>query len=161
MVDFAKRNAERAGVAHAIELRGGDALQRMPPGDTPGVMLVNPPYGERIETAGVAGTSRRGVRSPETLDEDIYMDSRPLAGRESGQVEDGGDFFNQLARHWKNNYAGWRAWVLTPDLKLPGRMRLKESRKVPMWNGPIECRMFRFDMQAGSMRTKTEIPARE
>jgi len=37
-------------------------------------------------------------------------------------------------------------------LKLPGRMRLKESRKVPMWNGPIECRMFHFDMLAGSAR---------
>jgi putative N6-adenine-specific DNA methylase len=31
-------------------------------------------------------------------------------------------------------------------------MRLKESRKVPRWNGPIECRMFRFDLQAGSAR---------
>jgi len=152
MVDFAKRNAERAGVAHAIELRGGDALQRMPPGDTAGVMLVNPPYGERIETAGVAGISRRGVRTAETFDDEHEADSSPKAGRESGQVEDGGDFFNQLASHWKKNYAGWRAWVLTPDLKLPGRMRLKESRKVPMWNGPIECRMFRFDLQAGSAR---------
>jgi putative N6-adenine-specific DNA methylase len=73
-----------------------------------------------------------------------------LAGRESGQVQDGGDFFLQLASHWKKHYAGWRAWVLTPDLKLPGRMRLKESRKVPMWNGPIECRLFRFDMRAAS-----------
>jgi len=152
MVDFAKRNAERASVAHVIELRGGDALQRMPPGDLPGVMLVNPPYGERIETAGVAGTSRRGVRTAETFDDEHETDSSPKAGRESGHVEDGGDFFNQLASHWKKNYAGWRAWVLTPDLKLPGRMRLKESRKVPMWNGPIECRMFRFDLQAGSAR---------
>jgi putative N6-adenine-specific DNA methylase len=42
--------------------------------------------------------------------------------------------------------------MLTPDLKLPGRMRLKESRRVPMWNGPIECRLFRFDLQAGSLR---------
>jgi putative N6-adenine-specific DNA methylase len=67
-------------------------------------------------------------------------------------VEDGGEFFSQLASHWKKNYAGWRAWVLTPDLKLPGRMRLKESRRVPMWNGPIECRMFRFDLMAGSAR---------
>jgi putative N6-adenine-specific DNA methylase len=25
---------------------------------------------------------------------------------------------------------------------------------VPMWNGPIECRMFRFDLRAGSMRNK-------
>jgi hypothetical protein len=42
--------------------------------------------------------------------------------------------------------------VLTPDLKLPSRMRLKESRRVPMWNGPIECRLFRFDMVRGSAR---------
>jgi putative N6-adenine-specific DNA methylase len=31
-------------------------------------------------------------------------------------------------------------------------MRLKESRRVPMWNGPLECRLFRFDMVAGSAR---------
>ncbi len=37
-------------------------------------------------------------------------------------------------------------------MKLPGRMRLKEARRVPMWNGPIECRLFRFDLVAGSMR---------
>ena len=66
----------------------------------------------------------------------------------------GGDFFVQLASHWKKNYTGWSAWVLTPDLKLPGRMRLKESRRVPMWNGPIECRMFRFDLMKGSVRDK-------
>jgi putative N6-adenine-specific DNA methylase len=128
MVDFAQRNAERAGVAHALVLRGGDALQRMPPCEGAGVMLLNPPYGERIEVAGVAGA------------------------REQAQVTDGGDFFVQLASHWKKNYSGWSAGVLTPDLKLPGRMRLKESRRVPMWNGPIECRLFRFDLAAGSMR---------
>ena len=133
MVDFAQRNAERAGVDHVVQLRGGDALQRMPPSETPGVMLVNPPYGERIEAAGIAG-------------------------RESAQTEDGGDFFTQLAAHWKANYAGWSAWVLSPDMKLPSRMRLKESRRVPMWNGPIECRLFRFDMVKGSARK--DAPAR-
>jgi len=163
MVDFAKRNAERAGVAHAIELRGGDALQRMPPGHTPGIMLVNPPYGERIETAGVAGSSKRGFRADHSpsFDDDADPGANPKTGRETGQVQDGGDFFTQLASHWKKNYVGWRAWVLTPDLKLPGRMRLKESRKVPMWNGPIECRMFRFELQAGSMRTETPVSGRE
>ena len=132
MVDFATRNAGRAGVADVVQFRGGDALQRVPPTDAPGVMLLNPPYGERIETAGVAG--------------------RTQGGRERAQTEDGGDFFNQLAAHWKKNYPGWTAWILTPDLKLPSRMRLKESRRVPMWNGPIECRLFRFDMVRGSAR---------
>ena len=44
--------------------------------------------------------------------------------------------------------------MLTPDAKLPGRMRLKESRRVPLWNGPIECRLLRFDMVRGSARDK-------
>ena len=134
MVDFARRNAERAGVAQAIDLRGGDALQRMPPSETPGVMLLNPPYGERIAAAGVAGQKAA------------------LRVREHAQGEDGGEvdaFFERLASHWKKHYAGWQAWMLTPDLKLPGKMRLKESRRVPLWNGPIECRLFRFDLVAG------------
>ena len=75
-------------------------------------------------------------------------------GREEAHTEDGGEFFAQLAAHWKKNYSGWTAWMLTPDLKLPSKMRLKESRRVPMWNGPIECRMFRFDMIKGAVRDR-------
>ena len=148
MVDFAQRNAQRAGVAHAIELRGGDALQRMPPSDTPGVMLLNPPYGERIAAAGVAGT-RAADRASHR---EHPREQRQEGGRESAQLADGGesgDFFAQLASHWKKHYPGWSAWLLTPDLKLPGKMRFKESRRVPLWNGPIECRLFRFDLVAG------------
>ena len=194
MVDFAERNAERAGVANAVQFRGGDALQRMPPTSdgSPGVMLVNPPYGERIDVAGVAGTSSVQARDqrrdnpgtqadpfqgqpidefgqPISQDDGDRRDTRDDAGfapsrdrsanpgREQAQTERGAeasDFFPQLATHWKKNYAGWTAHVLTPDLKLPNKMRLKESRRVPMWNGPIECRLFRFDMVAGSARGK-------
>ena len=145
MVDFAQRNAERAGVAKVVEFRGGDALQRMPPMDGGGVMLLNPPYGERIGVGGVARAEAwRGETEP-------AEPATRFGARELPQLADGGDFFSQLATHWKKNYAGWSAWVLTPDLKLPGKMRLKESRRVPMWNGPIECRLFRFDMVAGKM----------
>ena len=137
MVDFARRNAERAGVADVIAFRGGDALQRMPPVEQGGVMLLNPPYGERIEVAGVAGVAGQA------------------AGREAAWMDKDGDFFTQLASHWKKNYAGWNAWILTPDLKLPSKMRLKESRRVPLWNGPIECRLFRFDLVAGRLAKNT------
>ncbi|MES2414167.1 MAG: THUMP domain-containing protein [Pseudomonadota bacterium] len=184
MVDFAERNAGRAGVANAVQFRGGDALQRMPPALS-GVMLVNPPYGERIDVAGVAGIpaqqgrDQRGQRHGQRTqfqgqnidefgqpvmenagDDSAYDSPRDRAAnpaREQALTETGeeaSNFFPQLAAHWKKNYAGWTAHVLTPDLKLPGKMRLKESRRVPMWNGPIECRLFRFDMVAGSARTK-------
>ena len=139
MVDFARRNAERAGVADAITFNGGDALERPAPSlspDLPGTLMLNPPYGERIGILGKAGARA----------------ARPSA--EDRALPD--DFFPRLAAHWKRAYtqhpAGWTAWVLSPDMKLPGSMRLKEARRVPMWNGPIECRLFRFDLVAGSMR---------
>jgi putative N6-adenine-specific DNA methylase len=126
MTDFAARNAERAGVKGAIEFKTADALQRPPPAPT-GTMVLNPPYGERIDTKG---SGRQAIEQGATP----------------------GEFFAALAGHWKREYAGWTAWVLTPEMKLPSLMRLKESRRVPLWNGPIECRLFRFDMVAGSAR---------
>jgi putative N6-adenine-specific DNA methylase len=163
MVDFAQRNAERAGVADVVEFRGGDALQRMPPTDIAGVMLLNPPYGERIAVGGVAAgvpprSAAARVAAPHGGEFPLGRPGGELphqfVAREAAQTEDGGEFFSQLATHWKKNYSGWTGWILTPDLKLPSKMRLKESRRVPMWNGPIECRMFRFDMVKGTAREK-------
>ncbi|MBX3611874.1 MAG: class I SAM-dependent RNA methyltransferase [Hydrogenophaga sp.] len=145
MVDFAQRNAARARVAQAIEFRGGDALQRQPPSARAGILLLNPPYGERIAAAGVAG--RNAADRARTF----------TVGREQARDDDGHTadaFFERLAAHWKTHYAGWSAWLLTPDLKLPGRMRFKESRRVPLWNGPIECRLFRFDLTARAPRAE-------
>ncbi len=139
MIDFARRNAERAGVASSIVFNGGDALERPAPSlpvDLHGTLMVNPPYGERIDVAGKAA-------------------ARPSPDRDAPS-----DFFPRLATHWKRAYtahpAGWTAWILSPDMKLPSAMRLKESRRVPMWNGPIECRLFRFDLVAGSARREAK-----
>jgi putative N6-adenine-specific DNA methylase len=139
MVDFARRNAERAGVAQYIQFNGGDALERPAPSlpdGMPGTLMLNPPYGERIEVRGKAAAVRES------------------SGSEQRDTTD--EFFPRLAAHWKRAYtqsaAGWTAWMLCPDMKLPSKMRLKESRRIPMWNGPIECRMFRFDLVAGSAR---------
>lgn len=148
MVDFARRNAERAGVAHAIEFHGGDALERPAPAlpeTLPGTVVVNPPYGERLEPAGAGSGRVRQVR---------------MSGELRESAEDRGtpdDFFSRLASHWKKAFtahsAGWTAWVLSPDRRLERTMRLKASRRVPLWNGPIECRLFGFTLVAGSART--------
>jgi putative N6-adenine-specific DNA methylase len=101
--------------------------------------MINPPYGERIEVAGKA-------RAAAPARDDPDGDNKALVA----------DFFPRLSAHWKRAYTqhdgGWTAYVLSPDMKLPGAMRLKESKRTPMWNGPIECRLFRFDLVAGSAR---------
>ena len=143
MTDFAQRNAERAGVAQHIEFKTADALQRPPPVPA-GTLLINPPYGERIAPMGSRGGHRSGER-----------DADHGASREG--FDGGGspaEFFSQLASRWKRHYPGWTAWLLSPDPRLPQMLRLKESRRVPLWNGAIECRLFRFDLVAGSARAK-------
>ena len=147
MTDFASRNAERAGVRQAIDFKTADALQRLPPADA-GTLMLNPPYGERIAPKG-RGSTHRPDDQP-----------RNVSSREA--FEGGGtsaEFFGSLATHWKRHYAGWTAWLLSPDPKLPTAMRLKESRRVPLWNGPIECRLFRFDMVAGVNRSPEPPPS--
>jgi putative N6-adenine-specific DNA methylase len=62
MTDFATRNAERAGVAHAIDFKTADALQRLAPADS-GTIVMNPPYGERIDAKG-RGQGVRRAPSP-------------------------------------------------------------------------------------------------
>jgi len=62
-----------------------------------------------------------------------------------------GDVAGQL----KRQFAGWQAWLLSSDRKLPQQMRLKESGKTVLYNGALECRLFRFDMVAGSLRRES------
>ena len=40
-------------------------------------------------------------------------------------------------------------------------LRLQESRVFPMWNGPLECALMRFDMVAGSNRREHRRGAAE
>jgi len=59
---------------------------------------------------------------------------------------------SDVAAQLKRQFPGWQAWLLSADRQLPGQMHLRESRKTVLFNGALECRLFRFDMVAGSNR---------
>jgi putative N6-adenine-specific DNA methylase len=170
MTDFATRNAERAGVRHAIEFKTADALQRPVPAPH-GVMMFNPPYGERIDTKGTAGRTYQARQQWQSGDDDgdergnghDAYPGRPRQpeGKAQSMAPEDASFFQALASHWKKNYTGWTAWILSPDMSLPGAMRLKESRRTVLYNGPIECRLFRFDLVAGSNKRRPAEAATE
>ncbi len=58
-------------------------------------------------------------------------------------------FYPQLGDALKQRFAGWTACLLTGDLRLPKLIGLKPSRKTPLFNGAIECRLYRFELVAG------------
>ena len=120
-LSIAIQHFHAAGVASVIRTRQGD-LRNLPApcvvkaGET-GVMVANPPYGERIGT-------------PEELDA----------------------FYPELGHALKAHYAGWNCFFITGDRTMEKRIRLKASRRTPLMNGDLDCRLYEFRMVSGSNR---------
>ncbi len=131
MLVMARNNLQRAGIHFDIPLKQIDAQEVKPPTGLPGLLIANPPYGERI-----------GVRGDRTHEPDALATA----------------FFNAFGTTLKQRFAGWTVCLFTADLSLPRILRLKESKKTPFFNGAIECRLFRFEMVAGSNRRDASAP---
>jgi 23S rRNA (guanine2445-N2)-methyltransferase len=112
----ARRNLAAAGVERWVTLEQCDVLQRAAPAAT-GVMIANPPYGERI-----------------------------------GESEALAAFYPRLGDALKQRFSGWRCFMFTADRRLEKLIRLAPSRRTPLFNGPIECRLYEFEMVAGGRR---------
>jgi len=113
---LARRNLAEAGIERWVTLEQADILERPAPAAS-GVMIANPPYGERL----------------------------------GGEAELA-SFYPKLGGALKKNYAGWRCFFFTADMRLPKLIRLQPSRRTPLWNGALECRLYEFRMVAGSNR---------
>jgi putative N6-adenine-specific DNA methylase len=116
VLEHARRHLAALGCAPLVELQVGDALSAEAPAGY-GVMVMNPPYGERMGEA------------------------EALAG-----------WYPRLGDWLKQRFAGWDAWILTGDLKGIRSIGLAPSRKIPLFNGAIECRLLRYEMVAGVRR---------
>jgi putative N6-adenine-specific DNA methylase len=61
--------------------------------------------------------------------------------------------FYPLVGDWlKRKFTGWRAYILTADHRLAKLIGLSPSRRIPLYNGALECRLYEFKMVRGSAR---------
>lgn len=119
----ARQNLAGAGLEGLITLERADLLARGAPAES-GVLVANPPYGERLGSEDALAV-----------------------------------FYPALGSALKQRFAGWHCWFLSADTRLPKLVRLKPERKVPLFNGPLECRLYGFDIVAGShRRERTHVP---
>jgi putative N6-adenine-specific DNA methylase len=84
--------------------------------------------------------------------------TNPPYGVRIGQDEALGALYPRLGNVLKQRFAGWRACILTADLRLPKLIGLKPARRIPLYNGAIECRLYVFELVAGSMRRSRAEP---
>jgi len=62
------------------------------------------------------------------------------------------ELYPRLGDALKKKYPGWTAYILTADLRLPKLIGLSPSRRTPLYNGALECRLFELKLVSGSMR---------
>jgi putative N6-adenine-specific DNA methylase len=79
----------------------------------------------------------------------------PYGERVAGK-DDLAAFYPKLGDALKQRYAGWTAYVLSADPALPRLIGLKATRRTPLFNGALECRLFEYRMVAGSLRPPRE-----
>ena len=78
--------------------------------------------------------------------------TNPPYGQRIGEDEDLKEVYPVWAKHMKESFGGWNTYFLTADLEMPKDMRLKPTKKTPLFNGALECRLFEIKMVRGSNR---------
>ena len=78
--------------------------------------------------------------------------SNPPYGVRLAEVQALQALYPQLGAWLKQHYAGWLAGMFTGDRDMPKFMRLSPKRKIPLYNGNLDCRLFLMDMVKGSNR---------
>ncbi|CAG0962137.1 Ribosomal RNA large subunit methyltransferase L [Methylophilaceae bacterium] len=80
------------------------------------------------------------------------MIANPPYGIRIGEDEELAALYPRMAEALKRRFSGWNTYFLTNDMRLPKLMRLAPSKRTPLFNGPLECRLFEIKMVAGSNR---------
>ncbi len=116
-IDIARENVRKAHLHKDIKLMRKNMNEFQPP-EGKGVMIINPPYGERLE------------------EEDLVA------------------LYSGIGDNLKRNFKGYKAWVISSDLPVLKRVGLKPSKKITVFNGPLECRFVCFDIFDGSLKER-------
>jgi 23S rRNA (guanine2445-N2)-methyltransferase / 23S rRNA (guanine2069-N7)-methyltransferase len=112
-VRAARDAARRANVGMNVRVELQPLADAAPGALPPGLLITNPPYGERLGTEG---------------------ELIPL--------------YEQLGDVLKQRFAGWTAQVLTGSSVLAKSIGLRSAKRIPIWNGPIECRLLEIPINA-------------
>ncbi len=91
-------------------------LDEVRPPQAPGLMIINPPYGERLDVNNLI------------------------------------ELYRNIGDNLKRHFSGWQVWVISSDFDALKQVGLKPSKKITVFNGPLECRFVCFDIFDGSHR---------
>ncbi len=111
-----ERNIKHALLEDFIQIEKKDFFGSTKPADSKrGVLIFNPPYGER-------------------------------------QEKDLEEFYKNIGDTLKHGYQGYSAWIITSSMEALKFVGLRTSRKIKLFNGPLECRYVNYQLYDGSKK---------
>jgi putative N6-adenine-specific DNA methylase len=116
-VETASKNIARAGMNNSIKLLNVP-FERLDPDNKGGVILMNPPYGERLKVSGMNG------------------------------------FYSAIGNKLKHSFEGFDAWILSSNKEALKHVGLKTSKRITLYNGPLESKFYKYSLYKGSKKNK-------
>jgi 23S rRNA (guanine2445-N2)-methyltransferase len=83
--------------------------------------------------------------------------TNPPYGVRLGEQQALAEFYPKLGDVLKKRFVGWRAYLLSADMRLPKLIRLAASKRTPLFNGALECRLYEYKMVEGGMRKRDRV----
>lgn len=108
---------------------------------------------ENIANAGLSGyiMTRRTNFEKVKFQQPKHIVFNPPYGKRIGTGRDNiFDFYKKIGDALKTNFAGSEAWMITSNMKALKNVGLRTSKKITLYNGPLESRFVKYELYEGS-----------
>lgn len=76
----------------------------------------------------------------------------PPYGERMDEDEDIFELYKNIGDTLKKKYAGYNTWMITSNMEALKHVGLRPSRKITLFNGPLECRLMKYEMYEGTKK---------
>ncbi len=76
-------------------------------------------------------------------------------------VEDIGQLYKDIGNHLKQYFSGYEAWIISSNKEALKYVGLRPSKKITLFNGPLECKFQKYELYDGSRKTSKNILKKE
>ncbi len=120
-IDICQDSIREYGFSEYIQLRK-HSFDKYKPAFDDGIVVMNPPYGERI-----------------------------------GENEEINTLYAEIGDHWKKNFSGFDAWLISSNFQALKRIGLRPSRKIVLFNGALECKFQKYSLYSGTKKIHKQL----
>jgi putative N6-adenine-specific DNA methylase len=121
-VEIARANLGRAGLEGAVAVTRA-VFEDAPAPAGSGFVLMNPPYGKRM-----GAKPERGGKNAAPGTNEISL------------------LYARIGDTFKRKYKGWTGWIFSSNLEAIKHIGLRPFCRIPLKNGPLECRLLGFKL---------------